>query len=296
MGASFCIDLVSPHSHGAKIIYTVVIGLPTVLFLAFLGWRLLPSIRKLQRSQSHIMTTYYGFLWGVSLLNLMRCIALVAQDLQPSGDEYLPPLLLNHLWLLTRFGLVMLEVSVVVFLLQGYLTSGREALIRTLWISGAYAAFETLVASMYIFVAHVPLFLYGGSPEAPENDLHWSKWGFWLAHTVLFLMVYALILILPNTKWRDRLPAKPSFYRYILVLFGLNVLAGLGSILLGSVVVGGYCVYGLATFLYYAIYPPLLYLTFLSEFFGSNEELDMDLMYYSEMKEAGYFEEDDYDY
>ena len=158
-----------------------VIGLPTVLFLAFLGWRLLPSVRKLQRSQSHIMTTYYGFLWGVSLLNLMRCIALVAEDLQPSGDKYLPPLLLNDLWLLTRFGahipshnycpvllklplraalranvtvlfcrvglhwpmwegvlkalnfytcfplgLVMLEVSVVVFLLQGYLTSGRE--------------------------------------------------------------------------------------------------------------------------------------------------------------------------
>lgn len=41
----------------------------------------------------------------------------------------------------------------------------------------------------------------------------------------------------------------------------------------------------------------LLYLTFLSEFFWSSEELDMDLMYYSEMKEAGaYFEEDDYDY
>lgn len=50
------------------------------------------------------------------------------------------------------------------------------------------------------------------------------------AHTVLFLLVYALILILPNTKWRDRLPAKPSFYRYILVLFALNVLAGLGEL------------------------------------------------------------------
>lgn len=36
-----------------------------------------------------------------------------------------------------------------------------QALIRTLWISGAYASFETLVASIYIFVAHVPLFLYG---------------------------------------------------------------------------------------------------------------------------------------
>ena len=39
----------------------------------------------------------------------------------------------------------------------------------------------------------------------------------------------------------------------------------------------------------------LLYLTFLSEFF-LDEELDMDLMYYSEMKDAGAFEEDDYEY
>lgn len=30
-----------------------------------------------------------------------------------------------------------------------------------------------------------------------------------------------------------------------------------GAILLGSGVVGGYCVYGLASFLYYAIYPPV---------------------------------------
>ncbi len=36
-----------------------------------------------------------------------------------------------------------------------------QALIRTLWMSGAYAAFETVVASIYIFGAHVPLFLYG---------------------------------------------------------------------------------------------------------------------------------------
>jgi hypothetical protein len=52
------------------------------------------------------------------------------------------------------------------------------------------------------------------------------------AHTLLFLLVYALILILPHTKWRDRLPAKPSFYRYILVLFILNLLAALGEVLL----------------------------------------------------------------
>ena len=44
------------------------------------------------------------------------------------------------------------------------------------------------------------------------------------------MVVYALILILPYTKWRDRLPAKPSFYRYIVVLFTVNLLAALGKL------------------------------------------------------------------
>ena len=39
----------------------------------------------------------------------------------------------------------------------------------------------------------------------------------------------------------------------------------------------------------------LLYLTFLSEFF-QDEELDMDMMYYSEMKDAGAFDEGDDEY
>ena len=43
-----------------------------------------------------------------------------------------------------------------------------QALIRTLWLSGGYAAFETFVAAVYIFGAHVPLFLYGSAaPRYP---------------------------------------------------------------------------------------------------------------------------------
>ena len=75
-----------------------VIGLPTLLWLAFLAWRAGPSLRKLQRSQSHIMTTYYAFLWVVGLLNVLRCAAYIGQV------ESSRPLLLNLLWLLTRFG------------------------------------------------------------------------------------------------------------------------------------------------------------------------------------------------
>ena len=95
--------------------------------------------------------------------------------------------------------------------------------------------------------------------------------------------------------------------------------------MLGSKAQSGYCVYGVASYLYQSFYPPLLYLTFLAEFF-LDDGMDLDLvwrgplryashpasrvsvpessaspralalallpqMYYSEMKDAGYFDE-----
>ena len=64
----------------------------------FLGWRFMPSIRKLQNQQSHIMTTYYAFLWIVGLLNLMRCFAIIVEA------QFSSPFILNVLWMMTRFG------------------------------------------------------------------------------------------------------------------------------------------------------------------------------------------------
>ena len=63
------------------------------------GWRLRPSLRKLQRSQSQIMASYYGFLWVVALLNGLRCIV---QMLEGFSGEHL--VVWNILWMLTRFG------------------------------------------------------------------------------------------------------------------------------------------------------------------------------------------------
>jgi len=123
-----------------------------------------------------------------------------------------------------------------------------------------------------------------------DADMSWAKWSFWLLHHLAFLLVYLLILVVPYTQWRDLLPAKPSFYRYVAALFILSLTAVLGSIFIGSHVAAGYCVYGVASFLYYAAYPPLLYWTFLAEFFA-DDELDLELRYYSEMREAGYFED-----
>jgi len=41
-----------------------------------------------------------------------------------------------------------------------------QALMRTLWGSGAFAAFDTFIKALYIFAFHVPLYLYGCGPSA----------------------------------------------------------------------------------------------------------------------------------
>lgn len=131
----------------------------------------------------------------------------------------------NAMWLATRFVMIMLEVSVVVFLLHGYVSSSTTALTRTLIISAALAGAETLVKIVYIYGLHVSLYRFAGvDPDAgPGADMEWSKWGFWLAHSLLFTVVYACLVLLPLTQWRDLLPAKDSFHRYVRVLFTVNL-------------------------------------------------------------------------
>ncbi|CAM6087522.1 unnamed protein product [Calypogeia fissa] len=269
-----CLALVSINSMLAH----VLLLLPSLVFLLFLAWRVQSSVRKLAHSKSHIMSTYYVFLWIIAVLNLCWCILEITQAKSSSRAT-----VWNVMSLVTRFGMVLLEVSVVVFLSQGYLISGWDALLRTLLISGLFAAVDAIVKAIYIFGMEIPLLLN-------EDDAgNWQKWGFWLVHTIIFICVYAVILILPHTRWRDHLPAKPSFYRYVFMLFVLNIVSAIGSFILGLGADFGYCVYGLTTFSYYAFYPPLLYITFLADFFRE-EDLQMDDVYYSEMKDAGYFD------
>ena len=151
-------------------------GLPTLFFLLFLGSQLRRSVRKLRRTHSQIMLTYYATLWAVSALNLLRCGVMMVEARYTGQAHW------NALWLLTSSVGVLLEVSVVVFLLQGYLTSGSEvltgwpcihtytfyyihflhtqALLRTLALSGPIALADCAIKAALLH-AGVPLFLYG---------------------------------------------------------------------------------------------------------------------------------------
>ncbi|GMH35208.1 hypothetical protein BSKO_03076 [Bryopsis sp. KO-2023] len=278
-----CVDFVSPHEDNRIFVYDVLVGLPSMMFLLFLALNFRRSLKKLRQSGSEIMSTYFAFLWGVTTLNILRCLVQLAQTEETGRSD-----LWNVLWLFNRFGTSLLEISVVVFLLQGY--TGRQALVRTLGISGVLAGLEALIEVIYIFGFNIPLFLYDN--RGIHADMSWSKWSFWLVHHLIYGIVYLAILLVPYTQWREILPAKPSFYRYVSLLFVFSLTTVLGSILIGALVNAGYCVYGMASFLYYAGYPPLLYWTFLSEFFA-DQEMELD-SYYAEMRDAGYFEDDSF--
>ncbi|MGH0121969.1 UNVERIFIED_CONTAM: hypothetical protein FKN15_077450 [Acipenser sinensis] len=98
---------------------------------------------------------------------------------------------------------------------------------------------------------------------------------FWLASSCFFFLVYSLIVILPKTplKHRISLPSRKSFYLYAGILSLLNLVQGLGSALLCAEIIEGLCCVDVTTFLYFSVFAPLIYVTFLQGFFGSEPKI-----------------------
>lgn len=70
----------------------------------------------------------------------------------------------------------------------------------------------------------------------------------------------------------------------------LNGCMLLGSALLEGGVREGYCVYGAGAFLYYALFPPLLYATFLADFLRDDGLAGDHAGLYDEMLASGFLD------
>ncbi|OVA00795.1 Uncharacterized protein family [Macleaya cordata] len=265
------------NCHGSW--YNIALVVPSIVFVAYLAYQAKKSFTKLSHGRSYIMISYYGLLWLVSLLNLAWC-ALQAWECTPGKESAW-----NFLSLFTTSGMLFLEISLVAFLLQGSYTSSLEALTRTFVVSGIIVGADILLKAIYVFGFGVPLFI---DTDQTTNRV---KWGLLLIHKLLLTTVYGFILYMHHSKWRERLPARPAFYNYILVMFCLNAIALFSCGLLGSGAIFGLWLYNLTTICYHAFYLPLLYLTFLADFF-QEDDLHLENVYYSEMKDAGFFDAD----
>ncbi|PPS09521.1 hypothetical protein GOBAR_AA11127 [Gossypium barbadense] len=211
----------------------------------------------------------------------------------------------NILSLFTTSGMLFLEVSLLAFLLQGNHASGLQALTRTFVISGLIVGLDLLLKAIYLFGFSVPLFI--DNSEHPRQ----IKWGLWVVHRLVLTAIYGSILFMYHSKRRERLPdlqlllcpsaARPAFYKYVAFMFVLNALELFACALTGNGASFGFWLYSATIVCYHAFYLPLLYITFLADFFEllnlvwcfvQEEDMHLENVYYSEMKDAGFFDAD----
>ncbi|THU51867.1 hypothetical protein C4D60_Mb06t35580 [Musa balbisiana] len=263
--------------HG--LLYNLALIVPSVIFVAYLASLARKSFAKLTNGYSYLMIAYYALLWLISVLNLLWCLV---QAWQCSPEKELS---WNMLSLFTESGMLFLEVSLLAFLLQGNHAGGLDVLTRTFVISAVIVAADTLLKAIYIFGFGVPLF-------ADNNETaHQARWGLWIVHKLLLTAVYGSIFCMHHSKWRERLPARPAFYNYVCVMLLLNTMSLFGCMLAGNGAGFGIWLSNLITVCYHSLYLPLLYVIFLADFF-QEEDLRLENVYYSEMKDAGFFDDD----
>lgn len=259
--------------------HNVLLIASALAFALYLAAQARKSFSKLSSGRSSIMIAYYGCLWLASLLNLTWC-SLQAWECT-AGKE----VAWNILSLFTTSGMLFLEVSLVAFLLQGNSASGLHALTRTFVVSGLIVGLDLLLKAIYLFAFGIPLFI-----DDIDNP-HRVKWGLWVVHRLVLTAVYGSILFMYHSRWRERLPARPAFYRYVIIMLIMNALALFACGLTGNGAGFGLWLYGATIVCYHAFYLPLLYFTFLADFF-QEEDLQLENVYYSEMKDAGFFDGD----
>ncbi|KAJ8260161.1 hypothetical protein GJAV_G00177800 [Gymnothorax javanicus] len=245
--------------------WDLLLLVPNVAFFIFLLWKLPSARAKIRLVSSPIFITFYILVFVVAAVGITR--AIVSMTVSASNAA---TIIDKVLWEITRFFLLTIELSVVILgLAFGHLES-KSSIKRVL-------AITAVLALVYSITQGTLEILYPDQHLSAEDFNIYGHGGrhFWLASSCFFFLVYSLIVILPKTPVRERipLPSKKSFYVYAAILSVLNLVQGIGSTLLCAGIIEGLCCVDLTTFLYFSVFAPLIYVTFLKGFFGSEPKI-----------------------
>uniref|UniRef100_A0A7N0T1L5 Transmembrane protein adipocyte-associated 1 n=1 Tax=Kalanchoe fedtschenkoi TaxID=63787 RepID=A0A7N0T1L5_KALFE len=270
------IDHQGLNCHG--FFHDAVLVAASALFLLYLGFGAKTNVRRLVNGRSWVMISYYALLWVAALLNFVWCALQTWQCSLGKEASW------NHLSLVTTSAILCLEISLVAFLLQEDYATGLESLIHTFTISGIVVAVDAILKALCVFVLKVPLFMN-------VDSTHKGKWTLLAIHELVLTSVYGYIAFVHFSNWREKLPPRPAFYHYIMAMFGINVVELFACVLALFGASFGCWLFGVAAVVYHSLYLPLLYTTFLADFF-QEEEFRLDNAYYAEMRDAGFFDAD----
>ncbi|CAL1543083.1 unnamed protein product [Lymnaea stagnalis] len=254
--------------------WDVMILVPNFLFMMFLFFRLKVAIAKLRTSSSPIFAAFYGLIFAVSVISLLRCVVSMTVNASMTAGSVTDKVL----WLVLRFFLLATELSVVIFgLAFGHLdsrTSIQRVLMVTFTVALAYSVIQGTLEFEYdhLTVVHNP---GGDSSNATISYDLFAQGGmiFLFTSSIFFALVYTVIVLLPFTRLKDRflLPTKRLFYYYCSTLAVLNLVQAVSSLLHYFHFIYSLCVIDGTTYMYFSFYNPLVYCVFLWRFFKTSQ-------------------------
>jgi hypothetical protein len=178
------------------------------------------------------------------------------------------------IWLVLKFFLLAIELSVIVFgFMFGHLDS-RRSIQRVLAVTFTISLAYSLTQGALEFASKNERFHNITVDTGREFNLY-GHGGivFWFVSSLVLSVIYITICLLPLTPIRRRfaIPTRKSFYIYCLLLAVLNVAQAIGCALLNFMDRSeGFCVIDVTTYVYFTGFAPLLYLTFLRSFFATS--------------------------
>jgi len=157
--------------------------------------------------------------------------------------------------------------------------TGREALFRTVWITGLIAFIYSSIQIALVFGLKIQLF------KSQEQ----SALLYWFISSTVLGSGYLCVLIIQKTRLARYLPVgKGQLYYYVAFLFLLNASRAIGSLVSYFGLYIGFCFIDFTILMYYSFFLPLLYWAFLWEFF----RVPTLQIQYSEMVVKGYIDSD----
>ncbi|UMM27317.1 hypothetical protein L5515_010660 [Caenorhabditis briggsae] len=255
----FCRDVfVYRLPGGFRIRYwDAAILIPNLLFLLFLFLKCTSVIRKLQTGNSPVLRAFTLLVYVSTLVNIIRCVYSMTLSMTDGLEQTVD----QTLWIIIKFFYLTAEFCALTFgLLFGHLDNGRSiliALLGTLLVSIPHTAVQVIVEMKIIDNSWLPLTYFD-----IESD---GGFVFWVLSSATLALVYFFIMCLPLVCCQKytKLPSNGSFFIYCMMMVTLNILQSMGAALILFKSSDGLCFVGVSTYVYFVLYPPIIYFTFL---------------------------------
>ncbi|XP_071810403.1 transmembrane protein adipocyte-associated 1 homolog [Asterias amurensis] len=242
-------------------IWDVALLVPNSLFLLFLIFKGKIAVAKLRQTSSAVFFAFYAMVLTVAIISVARAVvSMMVNASTESGD-----ITDTVLWIIVKFFLISIELSVIIFGLCSSIVDSKIIIKRILMVTSTIALAYSVTQGVLEIKFPDKHFV------APDKYDIYAHGGmiFWCISSSVFALAYFTVLVLPCTRiqYVIQLPVKKSFYSYVAFLALLNLIQAVASGLVYSGAKPAICVVDATSYIYFSIFAPLIYLTFLHKFF-----------------------------